>query len=99
MPNTTDYEFGDVVPVAFPFTDQTASKKRPAVVVSSSAYNRQRPDVVLTAATSQAKSTAYFGDIPANDWQQAGLLKPSLIKPIFTTIEKGLVLRKPGRPQ
>ena len=37
MPNTTGYSFGDVVLVPFPFTDQTASKKRPAVVVSTDA--------------------------------------------------------------
>ena len=88
MPNTTDYEFGDIVPVPFPFTDQTASKKRPAVVVSSGAYNRQRADIVLMAITSQVKSPSYFGDIAINDWQLAGLLKPSVIKPIFATIEK-----------
>jgi len=96
MPNTTDYEFGDIVLVPFPFTDQIASKKRPAVVVSSNTYCRQRPDIVLMAVTGQVKSPAYFGGIAVNDWQQAGLLKPSVIKPIFTTIEKGLVLRKLG---
>jgi mRNA interferase MazF len=37
MPNTTIYSFGDVILVPFPFTDQTATKKRPAVVVSSDA--------------------------------------------------------------
>ena len=31
------------------------------------------------------------------DWQVAGLLKPSLIKPILTTIDKSLVLKKLGR--
>jgi mRNA interferase MazF len=40
----TACEFGDVVLVPFPFTDQTATKKRPAVVVSSIAYNRKRPE-------------------------------------------------------
>ena len=48
MPNTTDYRFGDLVLVPFPFTDQTGTKKRPAVVVSSDTYQGQRPDVVLT---------------------------------------------------
>lgn len=33
----TDYEFGDVVLIPFPFTDQTTAKKRPAVVVSATA--------------------------------------------------------------
>jgi hypothetical protein len=49
MPNTTAYSFGDVVLVPFPFTDQTASKKRPAVVVSADAYHQRRPDVIVMA--------------------------------------------------
>ena len=32
------FEFGDIVLVPFPFTEQTTTKKRPAVVVSSSEY-------------------------------------------------------------
>lgn len=92
----TGYELGDIVLVPFPFTDQTASKKRPAIVVSSVAYNRNCPDIILMAVTSQVHSP-HFGDIAVRDWQQAGLLKPSVIKPIFTTVEKGLVLRKLGR--
>jgi len=30
-------------------------------------------------------------------WKEAGLLKPSVLKPLLATIEKGLVLRKLGR--
>jgi mRNA interferase MazF len=37
MPTTIGCSFGDVVLVPFPFTDQTAAKKRPAVVISSDA--------------------------------------------------------------
>src|ERR1700676_1088854 len=47
IPKTTSmmsFEFGDVVLVPFPFTNQAASKKRPAVVVSSHAYNTARLD-------------------------------------------------------
>jgi mRNA-degrading endonuclease toxin of MazEF toxin-antitoxin module len=36
----TIYKFGDVILVPFPFTDQTTSKKRPAVAISSDAYNQ-----------------------------------------------------------
>jgi mRNA interferase MazF len=35
------YGFGDIVLVPFPFTDQSGAKKRPAVIVSSAAYNRR----------------------------------------------------------
>ena len=38
-----NFEFGEVVLVPFPFTDQSASKKRPAVIVSSSDYQRTAP--------------------------------------------------------
>jgi len=53
MPNTTSFDFADIVLVPFPFTDQSTTKKRPAVIVSSSAYHRQRPDLILMAITSQ----------------------------------------------
>lgn len=46
--------FGDVIVVPFPFTDQSATKKRPALVVSSDAYQRERPDLILMAITSSS---------------------------------------------
>jgi len=85
----TDYSFGEVVLVPFPFTDQTTSKKRPAIVVSSSDYNFNRPDLVLMAVTSQVKEPAPYGDTAVIHWEQAGLIKPSVMKPIFTTIGRG----------
>ncbi len=30
------------------------------------------------------------------DWQGAGLIKASVLKPVFTTIEQGLVIRAMG---
>src|SRR3990172_1554403 len=93
----TNYEFGDVVLIPFPFTDQTTAKKRPAVVVSSSDYHRSRPDLVLMAITSQIKPVAGFGDVTIEHWEEAGLIKPSVIKPILTTVEKSLVTRKLGK--
>jgi mRNA interferase MazF len=90
------FEFGDIVLVPFPFTSQTASKKRPAVVVSSRAYNSAKPDIVVMAVTSQLRPTPILGEVWLQDWQSAGLLKPSAIKPVFATLEQGLIIRSLG---
>ena len=97
MPITTGCEFGDVVLVPFPFTDQTTTKKRPAVVVSSNAYHRDRLDLILMAVTSQVRPAAGVGEVAVQRWKEAGLLKPSVLKPLLATVEKGLVIRKLGR--
>jgi len=96
MPNTITFNFGDIILVPFPFTDQSTSKKRPAVVISSDAYNNDRSDIILMAVTSQMWHLGKTGEAEVKNWQEAGLLKPSLIKPILTTIEKTLVLKKLG---
>ena len=90
------FGFGDVVLVPFPFTDQSGIKKRPAVVVSSSGYNASRRDIVIMAITSQVRQPPAFGEVTIADWQAAGLIKPSVLKPIFTTIEQRLVVRTMG---
>lgn len=97
MPNTTNYKFGDVVLVPFPFTDQTAAKKRPAVVVSSNQYNNERPDLIVMAVTSQLSGYYRIGEVVVTDWKDAALLKASTIKPILATIEKSLVIRTLGQ--
>ena len=90
------FGFGDVIVVPFPFTDQTAIKRRPAVVVSSAAYNRERPDVILMAITSQVRPAPTVGEVAIVEWRAAGLLKPSVIKPLVTTVEANLVVRQLG---
>ena len=88
---------GDVVLVPFPFSDQTTTKKRPAVVISSDAYNNISSDIVIMAITSQTEKTIGIGECLIADWQGAGLLRPSAIKPAISTIEQALVLKKLGR--
>lgn len=96
MADSSRFSFGDVVLVPFPFTNQSGTKKRPAVVVSSSSYNTSRRDVVIMAITSQVRTPLAFGEGLVGDWQGAGLVKVSVLKPVFTTIEQGLVLRVMG---
>ena len=89
--------FGEVVLVPFPFTDQTAAKRRPAAVVSAQAYNARHPDIVLMPITSQLRADARPDDAVIEQWQAAGLLKPSAIKPVIATVEQSLVIRSLGR--
>ncbi|MCB1941930.1 MAG: type II toxin-antitoxin system PemK/MazF family toxin [Candidatus Accumulibacter sp.] len=90
------HSFGDVVLVPFPFTDQSGTKKRPAVIVSSSSYNAGRRDLIIMAITSQIRTPLGVGEALVASWQGAGLIKPSLRKPVVATIEQGLVVRTMG---
>ena len=58
-------------------TDQTNTKRRPAVIVSSDAYHRERPDLIILAITSQARPQAALGEAAVAKWKEAGLLRPS----------------------
>ena len=88
--------FGDVVLVPFPFTDQSGMKKRPAVVVSTAGYNVSRRDIAIMAITSQVRTPLGYGEALVHDWEAAGLIKASVFKPVFTTIDHGLVARVLG---
>lgn len=96
MAATSRLGFGDVLLVPFPFTDQSGTKNRPAVVVSSSGYNAHRRDIVIMAITSQVREPLGFGEAMIADWQAAGLLKVSVLKPVLATIEQGRVVRTLG---
>jgi mRNA interferase MazF len=77
MPSTTSYKRGDVVLVPFPFTDLTAVKQRPALIISADVFNSTRDDVVVVAVTSQVPAhlaTDEFA-IPPGELAGCGLPK------------------------
>lgn len=84
-------EFGTVVLVPFPFTNQMGMKRRPAVVVSSQMYASLRPDVVVLALTSRAPAAPTPLEFDLEDWRTAGLAKPSRVKPVALTIERTVI--------
>ena len=49
------------------------------------------------AVTSQMRSNQAVGDVQVQDWQAAGLLKPSAIKPVIATVEQRLIIKQLGR--
>ena len=90
MSSATSFSFRSRSPI------KSQAKKRPAVIVSSAAYNAERPDVIIMAVTSQVRPENTF-DIPVAEWQAAGLIKPSVVKPVIAMIEKSLVIKQLGR--
>ncbi len=97
MPSTTPYNFGDVVLVAFPFTNLQATKKRPAVIISRQTYQQTRPDVILMVITGQIRQPLATGEAILQDWQAAGLAKPSLFKPLIATLEQNQIVKVMGQ--
>jgi mRNA interferase MazF len=89
----THYKFGDVVLVGFPFTNLQTAKKRPAVILSSEEYNTSRPDIILMAITSRVRHPLITGEALVSNWEEAGLIRPSIFKPLIATIEKNRVIR------
>lgn len=86
---------GDVVLVNFRFTDRPEVKKRPAVVLSVPQYQQSRLDAVMVGLTTEL-SRNYFGDCPIQEWQAAGLPKPSVAKGVIQTISQDTVDRRLG---
>ena len=91
----TPYKRGDVVLLPFPYTDQSGTKRRPALVLSTDAYNRRQRDVIVAPVTSNLTAT-HVDDTRLLDWAAAGLPKPSAAKGILGTVEQSLVLRVVG---
>lgn len=99
MPSTTSYRRGDIVLVSFPFTDLSATKRRPALVISPDSLNHAGQDVILVAITSQppAHGDAGFMSIQFGDFAESALPKQSFIRlPKIFTIHSSLILKKIG---
>jgi mRNA interferase MazF len=91
----TGYKRGDVVLVRFIFSDETGERQRPAVIVSSDAYQQSRQEAIIAAITSRT-DRILVGDHLISDWQEAGLLFPSVATGIVRTIKQGMIAKKLG---
>jgi len=85
---------GDVVVLPFPFSDLSASKRRPAIVVALGEYG----DVILCQITSKLKKGAETVEIKDKDFQEGKLKIISYVRPrkIFTA-DLGLILYRAGK--
>jgi mRNA interferase MazF len=90
------YEPFSVVVVPFPFTDRDASKRRPALVLSSAAvFNTPSGHVVLAMITSQ-RLPVWPLDVDVADLKRSGLAVPSTIRFKLFTLDQRLILRTAG---
>lgn len=89
------YSPGDVVIVPFPFTDRDATRRRPALVCSTAAFNRQARHLVLSMITT-ATHAPWPGDVPLRDLTDAGLPAPSVVRWKLFTLDASFVLGRAG---
>ena len=89
----TDIPFGAIVLTDFPFTDLSATKRRPALVISSD--NMQRTDVIVAYITSVQSADRFTAPIAPS--RVNGLKVPSLVRfDKIATIDKRIIAGRIG---
>jgi mRNA interferase MazF len=86
----------DVVVVPFPFSERAGTKRRPALVISSAAFNGRHNHLVLAMITTAAKAS-WASDVPITDLEAAGLPHQSVARLKLFTLDASLALRRLGR--
>lgn len=89
---------GDILLVPIPFSDLTATKKRPVLVLSNDSYNIQTEDIIVAAITSNIRGIDQEILID-NDCMLEGILpKISCIRPDkIYTLSKDIIIKKYGK--
>ena len=86
----------DVVVVPFPLAERSATKRRPALVISDArAFNQPSGHSVLAMITS-AKNSDWPLDTGVEDLDAAGLPAESVVRMKLFTLDNQLVIRKAG---
>jgi mRNA-degrading endonuclease toxin of MazEF toxin-antitoxin module len=84
----------DVVVVPFPFTDRRASKRRPALALSTEKFSTEAGHTVLAMITS-AKNPPWPSDVVI-EAGRAGLPAPSKVRMKLFTLDNRLILHRAG---
>lgn len=82
--------------VPFRFTNEGPVKHRPAIVVSADAFQQSRAEMIVAAMTSNTTRPLLLGDYLLQDWQAAGLPKPSRSTAIMRTLRYAMVVAQLG---
>lgn len=96
----TTFNKGDVILIPFPFTDLSATKQRPALIISSDRFNNNHKDVIVMAISSQIPSQIPGDEylLSAADLKTSGLPRQSIIKlGKIVTMNQNLIIKKLGK--
>lgn len=93
----TGYKVGDLVLIPFPFTDQSAVKKRPALILKRISPKTLPTLIIIAMITSRIEGENIAGDCVIEHWQEAGLVSISKVRLAkLVTVEEKLVLKRLG---
>lgn len=91
------YKQFNVVVVPFPFTDSSATKKRPALIISEATTFNQPTKKYVMAMITTASHSPWALDVPIKDLKSAGLKAKSVIRMKLFTLDDALVIKKIGK--
>ncbi|MGH9961246.1 MAG: type II toxin-antitoxin system PemK/MazF family toxin [Pyrinomonadaceae bacterium] len=86
------YSKSEVILVRYPFSDLTATKVRPAIVVNAPHISK---DVIIVPLTSKL-SPLMPGEFVLLNWRGAGLNVPSSVKRGIYTVQDSLIIKFVG---
>ncbi len=85
-----------VVRVPFPFTDRAMQRRRPALVISGSDFQRESAHVLLAMITT-ARRFSWPLDWPIDDLVPTGLAEVCLVRFKLFTLDERLILGQLGQ--
>jgi mRNA interferase MazF len=89
------FERFDVVVVSFPFVDSSNSKSRPALVLSTSRFNRANSHTILAMIT-RATHTRWPSDLLIAELGSSGLRHASVVRWKLFTLDNRIIQRRIG---
>jgi len=78
--SSSSFEQGDIIVAVLPFSDQNGMKRRPALVMSGTKYNKSSSDIVLLPITSKKNAGRYIANLSGGDVVEGHLKVESQIK-------------------
>lgn len=93
----TGYDQGDIILVPYPFGERAGGRKRPALVLSGADYNQATGELIIAQITGRMAGEERRGDYAIQDWKEANLPHPALVRSRVATLKTALVLRRLGK--